>query len=105
MFGRLPKVQAGAWQLISVNINRQCSSAISVIVEKLMTLVCAHAHLLVIFSFQETRSWDVPYLDHCDFSVELGLLCTDDDDNDELNEMCGPLCWQDYERDPADSRS
>ena len=43
----------------------------------------------------------MPYLDHCDFSVELGLLCTDDDDNDELNEMYGLLCWQDYERDPG----
>ena len=30
--------------------------------EKLLTLVCAHAHLLVIFSIQETRSWNVPAL-------------------------------------------
>ena len=34
MIGRLPKDQAGARQLISVNMNRQCSSAISVIFGK-----------------------------------------------------------------------
>ena len=62
MIGRLPKDQAGGWQLISVDINRQCSSAISLIVEKLLTPVCAHAHLPVIFSVQETRSWNVPEL-------------------------------------------
>ena len=32
MIGRLPEDQAGSWQLISVNINRPCSSAISVTV-------------------------------------------------------------------------
>ena len=26
--------------------------------------------------------------------MELGLLCADDDDVEELNEMHGPLCWQ-----------
>ena len=30
---RLPEEQASVWQLISVSINRQCSSAISVILE------------------------------------------------------------------------
>ena len=59
MTGRLPEDQAGAWQLISVNINRQRSSAVSLIVEKLLTPVCAHARLPVIFSLQETRSWNV----------------------------------------------
>ena len=29
-----------------------------------------------------------------DFNVELRLLCTDDDDVPELNEMYCPLCWQ-----------
>ena len=109
---------------------------------KLLTLVCrAHAHLPVIFSIQETRSWDVPNLEllghvcyggnfgarHTGgskrdvqlFSLEPFLLwpCTlqtarkicilsdihhitatstwtDEDDNQELNEMYGPLCWQ-----------
>ena len=62
MIGRLPKDHARAWQLISVNMDRQCSSALSVIVEKLLTLVCAHAHLPIIFSIQEMRSWNVPEL-------------------------------------------
>ena len=62
MTGRLPKDEAGVWQLVPFDNNRQCSSAISVIVEKLLTLVCAHAHQLVIFSFQEARSWTVPEL-------------------------------------------
>ena len=34
-----------------------------------------------------------------DFNVELGLFCTEDDDNDELNEMYGPFCWQGWEND------
>ena len=27
-----------------------------------------------------------------DFYVELGFFCTDEDDNDELNAMYGPVC-------------
>ena len=45
----LPKDQAGAWQLISVNDNRQSSADISVIVDKLLIHVCARTsacHLL-----------------------------------------------------------
>ena len=34
-----------------------------------------------------------------DINVELGLLCTGDDDNDELNEMFGPLCCQGRDND------
>ena len=34
-----------------------------------------------------------------DFNVELGLLCTDEDDSDEPNEMYGPLCWQSCDND------
>ena len=34
-----------------------------------------------------------------DLKVELGLLCTDEDDIGEFNEMCGPLCWQGCEND------
>ena len=34
-----------------------------------------------------------------DLNVELGLLCTGDDDVDEINEMYGPLCWQNYDND------
>ena len=60
MTGLLSEDQAGAWQLISVNINRQCSANVSVIVEKkLLTLACTRAHLPFIFFIQETRSWDV----------------------------------------------
>ena len=34
-----------------------------------------------------------------DLNVELGLMCTDDTNIEELNEMYGPLCWQGYEQD------
>ena len=34
-----------------------------------------------------------------DLNVELGLLCTDEDDIGEFKEMYGPLCWQGCERD------
>ena len=34
-----------------------------------------------------------------DLNVELGLLCTGDDDVQELNELYGPLCWQECEND------
>ena len=77
MIERLPKDQAGGWQLISVNINRQCSSATSVIVEKLLPLFCAHAHVPVIFSCQETRSWNVPELQlpgYVLYGCKLGLV-------------------------------
>ena len=32
-------------------------------------------------------------------NAELGLLRTDEDDIEELNEMYGPLCWQGCEND------
>ena len=35
-----------------------------------------------------------------EFNVELGY-CTNEDDNDELNEMYGPLCWQGCDNDPS----
>ena len=34
-----------------------------------------------------------------DLNVELGLLCTDDDEVEELNEMYGPLRWQACDND------
>ena len=34
-----------------------------------------------------------------DLNAELGLLCADEDDVEELNEMYGPLCWQGCEND------
>ena len=34
-----------------------------------------------------------------DINVELGSLCTDEDDIGEFNEMCRPLCWQECEND------
>ena len=52
--------QVNTWQLISVNINRQRSSVISVIKEKLLGPAHACAHSPDIFSIQETKSWDVP---------------------------------------------
>ena len=32
-------------------------------------------------------------------NVELGLMCIDEKDSEELNEMYGPLCSQGYEKD------
>ena len=34
-----------------------------------------------------------------DLNVELGLLCTGDDDVEELTELYGPFCWQGCEND------
>ena len=45
MNGLLPSDQACVWHQISVNINRQSSSAISVIVKKLLTLARTHINL------------------------------------------------------------
>ena len=36
-----------------------------------------------------------------DLNVELGMMCTDENDIEELNEMYGPLCWQGYDHDPG----
>ena len=76
MIGPLPKDQSCAWQLISLNINRRCSSAVSVNVENLLTPVCAHAHRPVIFPVQKTRSWNVPELKlvgHVCYGCKMGL--------------------------------
>ena len=59
MAGLTPQGQAGAWQLISVNNNRQSSTDIPVIAEKLLELTRTRTHVLVMFSVQETRSCDV----------------------------------------------
>ena len=32
-------------------------------------------------------------------NVELGMICTDENDIEQLNEMYGPLCWQRYDHD------
>ena len=63
MAGLAPTVQADAWRLVSVDINRQCSSDISVIAEELLEPVCIGARVPVIFSIQETRSCDVRNLE------------------------------------------
>ena len=34
-------------------------------------------------------------------NAELGLMCTDEKDNEELTNMYGPLCWQVYDKDPG----
>ena len=36
-----------------------------------------------------------------DLNAESGLMCTDEKDIEELNEMYGPLCWQGYDEDPG----
>ena len=35
-----------------------------------------------------------------DLNVEPGMMCTDETDIEEFNEMCGPLCWQGYDKRP-----
>ena len=39
-----------------------------------------------------------------DLNVELGMMCTDEQDIEKLNEMYGPLCWQGYDKDPGGFR-
>ena len=36
-----------------------------------------------------------------DLNVELGMMCTDEDDIEELNEIYGSLCWQGHKHDPG----
>ena len=36
-----------------------------------------------------------------DLNVELGMMCTDESDNEKLNEMYGPLCWHEFKHDPG----
>ena len=57
------------WQSISVNINRQRSSDISVIGENFLGFARTCGHGPVILSIQETKSWDVPDL------TLLGYVC------------------------------
>ena len=36
-----------------------------------------------------------------DFNAELVLMCTEENDDEELTKMYGPSCWQGYYRDPG----
>ena len=36
-----------------------------------------------------------------DLKVELGMMCTDAKDIEEVEGMYGPLCWQGYDKDPG----
>ena len=36
-----------------------------------------------------------------DFNVELGLMCTDENDEEELTKMYGPSCWHGHDKDPG----
>ena len=179
----LPDCQEVAWQLISVNINRQTSADIEVIKEKLIGFDRTRKRMPTILSVEETRSCDVPILElkgfvcygdthghptllfpeqfctmkrsweseerctatlfgttmvmtvyapdskksleiyeECvssvvkvlregrrggakdfyitvDFNVELGLMCTEENDDEELTNMYGPSCWQGLDKD------
>ena len=33
-----------------------------------------------------------------DINVELGLMCTNENEEDELTKLYGPLCWQGYDK-------
>ena len=39
-----------------------------------------------------------------DLNVEVGMMCTDEKDIEELNEMYGPPCWQGYDQDAGGSK-
>ena len=57
------QVQVNNWQLISVHINRQCQSDISVIAENCLDLfACTHV-FLTCFPSMKTKYWDVPNLE------------------------------------------
>ena len=36
-----------------------------------------------------------------DIGVELGLMCTNENEEEELTKLYGPLCWQGYDKDPG----
>ena len=37
-----------------------------------------------------------------DINAELGLMCTDEnEEEEELTKLYGPLCWQGYDKDPG----
>ena len=36
-----------------------------------------------------------------DLNVELAMMCTDESDIEEFNEIYDPLCWQGYTHDPG----
>ena len=36
-----------------------------------------------------------------DLNVELGMMCTDENDIEELTGIFGLLCWQEYDKDPG----
>ena len=36
-----------------------------------------------------------------DFNIELGLLCTGDDEDKELHDMNGPQCWHGIDANPG----
>ena len=76
-----PECQVNTWQLMSMNSDLQCSSDISVIAEKLLGPVRMRARVPVLFSIQETRSWDVP-------NLELpGYVCV------MVTNLGSPRCW------------
>ena len=40
-----------------------------------------------------------------DINVDLGLMCTDENEEEELTKLCGPFCWQGYyDKDPGGSQ-
>ena len=49
MTGLQPEDQAGTWQLISVNVNRETSAGVATIVKRVLRPGCARTHLPVIF--------------------------------------------------------
>ena len=36
-----------------------------------------------------------------DINVELGLMCTNENEEEELTKLYGPQCWQGYDKDPG----
>ena len=36
-----------------------------------------------------------------DINVEFGLMCTNENEEEELTKLYGPLCWKGYDKDPG----
>ena len=50
-------------------------------------------------SFWRCRGGANEFLQVISLNVEMGLMCTDEKDIEELNEIYGPWCWQGCEND------
>ena len=60
---------------------------------------------VTLFSCVVWRNWAKHFRIAGDFNIELGLLCIDEETDEELVDFYGPLCWQGYGADPCGFRN